>query len=71
MSANRTQSGACHPEEGEKPSEGPYEILRADAVDGIFSQHAACSLPSTSSKLAADVRSLTPASPPLRMTTLQ
>jgi hypothetical protein len=61
----------CHPEEGASPPRDRTRVGSADAVERTF--HAACTeaSPPATSRLPADVRSLTPASPPLRMTMLR
>jgi hypothetical protein len=61
----------CHPEPGVKLGEGPYDGRRWDALEQR--DCAAVSLRGLLCRIGegADVRSLAPAAPPLRMTSLK
>src|SRR5579864_1082662 len=67
--ARRRPFYRCHPEEGAKPSEGPYVAVHypCSRKDNPCRTHRDA-LPSTSSAQHAHIRSLTSASPPLSMT---
>ena len=61
-------SPICHFEWQRSWHEEPYDRVRNHAVNGYFAPLAACIVLSAAMELSAVRRSLTPASPPLRMT---